>query len=409
MKLFIGLTDIASQIGDFRTGFQELGIETYVGVHAVHSKTIDGTYDFNIDEGIDPDLRQSRSLIGRVKRKVRRVVDTSLAFSKAARECDVFLFMWSSFYESRKDFAILKRRGKRIVTAFVGDDVRWRVAMEQEFDNFGLPKPEYEQNYHRPGVSLEHRLNYLRTAERYSDVILSQPNQAQLALRPYHHFYVPLDLSKYEEDSHQRESNPIVIHAPTHQGYKGTRYVLEAFQKLAAEGIAFQPRLIQNMPHSEVIREYTQADIVVEQLLSPGGGKQSREALACGAVVLTNLSRHYDQMVSPECPIVHVDPGNLYFTLKEIILDYPRRSQLARQGRPFVQNFHETKSVCQRILRLLQPDSERPDYVPSFFRDQFRPESLSSVREYNKWTTYVKDCGWYKKHVAPGERNGLIF
>jgi hypothetical protein len=51
----------------------------------------------------------------------------------------------------------------------------------------------------------------------------------------------------------------------------------------------------------------------------------------------------------------------------------------------------------------------KPDFYPTFFRDNFIPESEEAAAVYNKWNNYVKDCDWYKKHVKTGERAGLSF
>ena len=98
----------------------------------------------------------------------------------------------------------MKKKGKRIITLFVGDDVRWEPAMKQEYKSCGMPIYEYE-NYDYSINSLNKRLLFLRTAEKYSDIILSQPNNSQLSLRPYHNLNIPIIAKKYILKSEQRK------------------------------------------------------------------------------------------------------------------------------------------------------------------------------------------------------------
>src|SRR6202043_626139 len=60
---------------------------------------------------------------------------------------------------------------------------------------------------------------------------------------------------------------PVVLHAPTHQGVKGTRHVLEAVQRLREEGVVFRFDLLENLPREQAKMRYLEADLLVDQLL----------------------------------------------------------------------------------------------------------------------------------------------
>jgi len=172
-------------------------------------------------------------------------------FNKAKNECDVFIFIWSSFFTDFSDYKILKSLNKKIITFFVGDDIRWQSAMEQDFTFYKIPHIEYSDIKNTP-ISLNQKLRFLRTAEKYSDIIFSAPNQSQLALRPYHKIFVPVNIEKYPCNDKQREI-PLVCHAPSVSAGKGTKYVLKAIDRLKDEGLSFEFRLIQDIPHNEAI------------------------------------------------------------------------------------------------------------------------------------------------------------
>ncbi|MCP4154101.1 MAG: glycosyltransferase [bacterium] len=329
-------------------------------------------------------------------------------WKKALKECDTFMLLRFGFEEDYSDYRELKKRGKKIITNFVGDDIRWKPAMEQEFARYSLQPIEYRD--YTPRVKLARQIHYLRTAEKHADMIISLPNQSQLALRPYYNFYYPIDLNRIDENTRQRKEIPIVVHAPTSREFKGTRYILDVFKQLAQDGVKFQPEFIENMDRYKALERYRNADILVGQVLCPGGGTQAYELLAGGKVVLTRMGfDSYPQIVGKNCPIVDVGSENLYEKLKAIILDYPRRQELAALGRAYVKQNHDVKKLCKNIVECLENKSEKEDFFPDFFRETFIPESPGLTWLYNKYTGYVKHCDWYREMIPPGRRDGLTF
>jgi len=331
---------------------------------------------------------------------------------EAIESCDVFIFAGQTFHTSSRDLAILKALGKKIVVFFMGSEQRWKSAFEQEMRLFNIPScyPRLDRPYETKRKKLQRTLNYLRNAERYADVIYSLPNQSQLSLRPYSQFYIPVDTSIIPPASEQRII-PIVAHAPSNRGVKGTDIVLAVLNRLKREGFQFEIRLIENVPYRRALEMYADSDILIGELFTPSGGRLDREALAAECVVLSSLRREYIDNVPAECPIIDVNPDTLYEELKRIIPDLSYRVMLARKGGPYVQKYHALHSVCGNILnRLAQPRiSNNYDFYPRFFREAFLPEKDSYCRLYNRWTEYVQDCDWYKENVPPGERAGLEF
>jgi glycosyltransferase involved in cell wall biosynthesis len=411
-KVFIGWTDTASQVGVYKKGFAAHGVEALTAIDIQHSSNVTGESDYNLDamvphlKSLGTDDKSTQRIVRNAfKRQLKEII-----WKKALKECDTFFFIWNSFKGDYSDYAELKRRGKRIITNFVGHDVRWGPAMEQEFSMYGFQPIEYSGDP-LEWMKLSKQLHYLRTAEKYSDLIISLTNQGQLELRPYYNFYYPLDLDLITERNTQRKENPVVIHSPTNPEIKGTSYVLKVFKRLEAEGVPFEGKLIRGVPHHEIIDIYEKADILVCQLLCPGGGKQAYELLAAGKVVLSRMGyKDYPQVNALINPIIDVGPENIYERLKEIILDYPRRQRLAKQGRPYVEKYHDVEKLCGTIIhRLENPQEEAYDLYPRFFREHFVPELENIAWFYNKYTGYVRDCEWYTKYIDKGTRAGLKF
>lgn len=403
-KIFLGLTNIASQLNDFQRGFEDFGYQTYSVVMADYNIITESNADYNIENSIIKKFKNSQSIISKSKIKIYRQYLIYNLFKKAIKECDIFFFMWNSFFVDCRDIKLLKKNNKKIIVFFVGDDIRGINAMKQEFSEYKMKPIELSEE---TDLSFKRKIGYLRNAEKYSDLILSSKNQSQLSLRPYNIAKVPINLNNFKENIFQRKI-PLIIHSPSLRSGKGTKYILSVIELLKSHNIHFDFQLIENIPYNEVKNYYTNADILIEQLLCPGGGKQSREALACGTVVVSNMDPIYNDVVDINCPIIHANVETLYDVLKDLILDHTKRIEIANMGRKWVEEFHSHKIVSKNIIDSLYNPSS-PEIFPTFFRDKYLPVSLKEKKILNKWTQYVKDCGWYKENVKPGERAGLEF
>jgi hypothetical protein len=390
MKVFIGLTNIASQIPDLAKGFQALGHQTFTAINSSHANIVDSSE-------VDIDLS---------KENLNNELGRKLLFEKALNECDAFVFLWSCFFKDFSDLRILNRNSKKVCIYFVGNDVRWKPACDQEFKKYKFPLIEY-QNYFRQNNTIEHKLKYLRNAEKYATSISSSPATSHLGLRPYFNAGTPINLNDFMENCDQR-GKPLIIHTPSNQNFKGTKYVIEVIECLKSEKIEFDFKFLENIPYYEVKNWYSEADILIGQLLHPMGGKQEKEALACGTIVMSHTARNYHNVIQPDCPIVSVTPDTLYEELRSIIKNYELRKKIAKMGRPYVEKYYSNIVVAKKILDSLE-DNFTPSFKPMFFRDNYTPESYCSAQICNKYTEIVKDCNWYKLIIKPGVRDGLIF
>ena len=408
-KVFIGLSDIASFIDDWDYGFKENGFETIKGSLYYQTPIQNSKLDYIIQKKLDKVVYFKP---GRISEKFKPWWDKKVRDSylrKMMAQCDIFVFIWSSFYADFSDYEILKKHGKKIITIFVGDEVRWEPAMKQEFISAKLPVFEYK-DYDYSINSLRSRLNLLRTAEKYSDIILSQPNIMQLALRNYQNLHIPIVVKDYLENKVQR-LKPIIIHAPTSIG-KGTKEIELVIEKLRNEGFDFEYQRVQNVPREKALSMYNNGDIIIDQIQLPGGGKLAQECLAMGKVVLTHMAyKSYNQKKPIDSPLIDVTAENLYNELVKLIPNIELRTQIAAEGRAYVEKYHDPKNIVNDVLKMLNGNvsNSQSEFQPTFFRHFFIPESKESIDEYNKWNQYVSECDWYKKNIQGGERSNLLF
>ena len=429
-RIFIGLMNIASQLGDFKNAFEELGCTVSIGVIQKSGNNI--IQEKNYDYVFLPSAPKSLCHIPIPQNKInhyilatrRLVVNYRRIPSEIIKNHDVFIFIWSSFDRYFRDYQRLAEMGKKVVVIFCGDDARWPAGVNQEFALLGKPLLPYHgkhrsflgrqihvNGYNLTLSGLKKHLEAIRQAEKHAHVIFSKREQAQLQLRPFYHFTMNVPVKQIPYRTEQRAECPIVVHAPSNPAIKGTQYVMEAFERLRSEGIAFQAEIIQNIPNTQALEIYRNSDIVIDQLLIPGGGKLASEALAAGCVVLSRMDyQTYDQGLDlSNCPIIDVNPDTIFQVLKETILNVELRRNLSKLGRPFVEKNWDTKVFCNRILTTLEDKPIPFDFTPRFFRETYKPSLPGEIELQNTWIDYVKDCSWYKAVVPPGERDGLRF
>lgn len=407
MKIFIGLSDMASQVSDLAKGFSELGFATHSAIiepHLLHATRVDTILHR------DNFISRRKWFSTRFRNWLLYSSQRKKLLIERSKDCDTFIFVWDTFFQDCSDLALLKSMGKKIVVFFMGSEQRWCHAYGQEMAKYGIPS--YYDGLSPSDIQfslrgLKRKIRYLRTVEKFADAIFSLPNQSQLALRPYQHFFIPADSGLIQEKAQQRQV-PIVAHAPSKRSVKGTSHVLEVFQRLQAEGVSFEPLLIENVPYHEALCRYSNVDVVIGQLFIPSGGKLERECMAAGKVVLSSVWRKYPDDLPVDCPMIDVNPNNLYQELKAIISDYNRRQQLANEGRRYVEKYHALRPVCYQVLSALQ-HPEKSALTPRFFRDEYQPQSQAEIAILNRGTQLVRDTAWYQQNISPGTRNGLLF
>lgn len=416
MKIFIGLLNIASQYHELTKGFRELGHETFTVDLGQNSPIVRSNADMVISKLIQDSVFSEKDPNKKKNLQHYANYHLKIAWDKAVQECDAFFFMWQTFFSNFDDLKILKNMGKKVAVCYVGSDIRYLHATDQEWEEiYGMRPIGNTLGFHTNGyLEFSRKLHYLRMAEYYADIVMGSTKMMQLSLRPYHYNPKMIECSGIRNNPIQRRKNPVIVHAPSRWKYKGSDIWIEAFSRLKSEGYEFDVKIIQNMPHAEALAMYSDADILAGQLRSPGGGKQEYEGLAAGCVVMANFNPSFPWFCwseKEEMPVIHTDYDNVYEELKKIILDYERRCELAQQARPYVEKYYNCKKVCQYIIDAFEGKADSNYlYKPKFFRNNYIPEKdPKKIALFNRYNEFVNRCDWYKANVSPGKRAGLVF
>ena len=160
-----------------------------------------------------------------------------------------------------------------------------------------------------------------------------------------------IDLGRYEERPPADRARPVVLHAPSSRGRKGTEHVIAA-----CEGLDVDLRLVEGLPHEEARKLYEDADIVVDQLNAGWYGLFAIESMALGKPVVTYLHeeavRRTEEAFGVRVPLVPTTKETLRETLRPLVADAAERRRIGAESRAYVERVHDLRANTQRLLDL---------------------------------------------------------
>lgn len=100
--------------------------------------------------------------------------------------------------------------------------------------------------------------------------------------------YAHVDLNDWKPCEPQPDgTRPLrVVHAPSDPIVKGTRFVVDAVERLRSEGIGIELELVQGLSRTEARRAYESADLAIDQLLVGWYGGVAVEQMALARPVV---------------------------------------------------------------------------------------------------------------------------
>ncbi len=246
-----------------------------------------------------------------------------------------------------------------IAVTFQGDDARQGDYCRQHFANSIAHETGSDYYTVESDARTRQRIAWF---DEYANLIYAV-NPDLLWVLPKRARFVPyahLDLDEWTPVEKETGATPVVLHAPSHRGAKGTRHVVEAIERLKSEGVSIEFVLVENLSNAKARKLYERADLVVDQLLAGWYGGLAVEAMALGKPVICYL-RQSDLSFLPEemradLPLINATPGNVYAILREWLVD--RRGELQARGsvsRAYVERWHDPV----RIARDIKADYER--------------------------------------------------
>lgn len=266
---------------------------------------------------------------------------------------------WAKYLGGRPfhmcDLPILKAAGKGIVVTYQGDDARQGDYCRSHFAV--SPAPEVEEGYYSPETDRWKR-RCIATMGRYADRMYAV-NPDLLHVLPAGARFIPYanvdpDDWKPVIASEDPRRPPVVLHAPSHRGVKGTAHILRALERLRAEHVEFEFILVEHLTHAEARRLYERADLLVDQLLCGWYGGVAVELMALGKPVIAYIREedlgYIPAQMRADLPVISATPDTIYRVLREWLT--VRRSELravGRDSRAFVEQWHHPTTIAAAL------------------------------------------------------------
>lgn len=224
------------------------------------------------------------------------------------------------FYRDARFLREMKRRGKRVVSYYLGTDLRDRGVIPAVRDLSDLSLTcEWDH------LALDPSLTY---------------------------FFIPFDAAAYEYREPATDRLRIA-HAPRNRALKGTAVLLEAVER-ARSRCDLELEVIEGVTHREAVARKRRANLLVDQVGDAGGtgyGMNSLEALALGIPCVTSIDDSLAAFLGDH-PFVDVRPDTLEDALVELARDPSRLPELARKGRSWVERVHGADPIVERIYAI---------------------------------------------------------
>jgi glycosyltransferase involved in cell wall biosynthesis len=280
--------------------------------------------------------------------RVKKVTTMSKFALGALRHYDVFhLYFGNTLLPPPyPDLPLLRALGKRIVFHFCGCEIRQRA---HNVGNYALSACT-DCTWHRCKVLRHPHLTSADVA------FVSTPDL--LAFVPGAHLLPgPVDLTKWAPRGGRREvishAHPVrIVHGPTNRAVKGTKYLLDAVERLKSAGYPVEIDLLEGLPHEQLHALTEQADIAVDQLMIGAYGTFSVEMMAKGLPVVCRIREDLRRFYPPDLPVIDAEPDSIYEVLESLIIRPERWADLGRRGIEYVRREHEMHRVAARALAL---------------------------------------------------------
>ncbi|KQU54791.1 hypothetical protein ASG72_04025 [Bosea sp. Leaf344] len=174
--------------------------------------------------------------------------------------------------------------------------------------------------------------------------------------------YWPIDLARVPPAPTSRLDGPLCIaHAPNHTHFKGSHYLEAAIIRLRAEGHAIEYVKVQGVPNAEVIRMFSEADLVADQFIGGAYGYTALEGMALGKPVMTYVRAPELVESVEECPLINVIPDTLEDALRWCIANRALLPAIGAQGAAYVRRWHSIDAVAERLGRLYEQTAGFPE------------------------------------------------
>lgn len=426
MRIFIGLTEVSGYYSRLKSGFDEIGVRAEFYPLQLHRFCYGGA-----STALPPRFAQycvrnrvdALSTGGVVRRSywlLLVLASRIIFFVWAMARFDVFLLGGGSSFFGLYELPLIRLLGRRVVYTFHGTDSRpaWMDGFcegvrRQELAPGGREMPPTPEELTAIRSINKLRRRNVRWIERFANVTVNAPPQAQFHTRPYViglRVGLPVNALPVPAVPPRKASGRVrIVHSPSFHVGKGTVEIRGAIDELRAEGLEIDYVEISNRPNLEVREEIERCDFVVDQVFSdtPMAGFAAEAALASKPAVVAGYYSAYvwADLGSENCPpSLYCPPAELKDAIRRLVVDVKFRERLGNEARKFVLERWSPKAVAKRYLRLIQGDVPEEWLYEPARNTYFHGMGMNEYRLAEVVSQYVSAYGIHELGLHPNER-----
>lgn len=337
-KIFVGIDNTAGICTRLKKGFNEIGIKA----------------DFySFDEhtfGYKPDIviKYSKNTLVRKFQKLFLIIRLLIKYKY------FFYLSTNSLLPEYKDIKIFRSFGKRTMIFFTGCDVRIPdKVMRFKYNPCRNCPQEYKDSV---GCVIDTKKVRTELIEKSFDEIICHIPDAGYLTRDFHIAFSPINLEDFPNEkfnNYTLSKRLRILHAPTNEDYKGSKYIYDAVEKLKKK-YDFDFRLVKNVSIEKLYEEILNSDLVIDQMIGGGYGLFAMEAMAMYRPVVCYLREDLWETVKHDCPIYNADPDMLYEVLDNILANPSQLRERSRLSREFIEKYHDAKKIAGRYYEIFE-------------------------------------------------------
>lgn len=382
MRVFQGVTGQAGQPWTLAEGLRQVGIQADSWSVAEHKFGYAAHRSLELPRGTP---------IDEAYRRIAPLIAEYDVFHFHARS---FLTYWPDLSApSLQDLMLLRLHGKKVYFHFRGQEIRLAsVFRERNPFHYADDGSSYLFSI-MPDAS---KILLREAVTSLCDGVFVVDEELQTYAPQARIVPRALDARAWEHVGVGDNAVPVIVHAPSRRGVKGTRDVLAALDGLRAEGVQFELRLVENVTNEEAKAIYRGADIIVDQLRIGWYGVLAVEAFALGKPVVAYIRDDLWEEHGDRLPVWNANPLNIKERLRELIGDLTARRRLAAAARSHFDQVHAAAAVASMLADIYAADAEprstdgyvallrhQADLVAPY-RGRWTPQAL--VREFMRIT-----------------------
>lgn len=347
-KVFIGFNNIANVGLSLKSGFEEIGVAA----------------DFYSTEKIMHKYDYSENSSAKVKRIIYsnislfRYLQVIVLFVKLIIFYDYFIFLEAgSLLSNSKDIKLLKKMGKKVSVIFAGCDVRVpEIVMKYKWN----PCQNCPESYQRlVGCKFPDKYQRLEVIKQNYEIIFSPDECSGYFSDKYFSYYFPVkDIGgpKLLQNETKLEEGVIrIIHAPSNEDYKGSKYIYAAIENLK-KTYKVEFITLQNLSKKELIQEILKCDLLIDQMLVGFYGILTVEAMLLEKPVVCYIRDDIFSKIKRDCPIYNANPDNLEKVLDEILQNPSQLISRGEQSRNYALTYHSPNKIAERMIQVFQEE-----------------------------------------------------